>query len=78
MKNVIEDAIDLANNILKTLSSKKDLVIVNIAINKPNTFIVEGYPKIPLPLELFSPILKKPTIWQAVHQEQLPRQPTGQ
>jgi len=48
MKNVIEDAIDLANNILKTLSSKKDLVIVNIAINKPNTFIIEGYPKIPL------------------------------
>ncbi|OQA93099.1 MAG: hypothetical protein BWY24_00740 [Microgenomates group bacterium ADurb.Bin219] len=48
MKNVIDDATGLANNILRASSSKKDLEIVNIAIKKSDTFIVDGYPSIPL------------------------------
>jgi len=48
MKNVIEDAINLATNILSALSSRKDLEVVNIAIKKPDTFIIDSYPSIPL------------------------------
>lgn len=48
MKNVIDDAIDLATNILSSLLPNKKFEIVNIAIKEPQTFTIEGYPSIPL------------------------------
>lgn len=46
-KNVIKDAVNLATNILNSLSPDKDWGIVNIALNKSDEFLLKNYPSIP-------------------------------